>query len=142
MKIPFDTRTPSALLLVLFFFGLAGCDSNSQEGLAGPYTLTSVNGTAIPVMVTAVAGEFTIESGEMELNSDGTFDFSFSGSSDPIGPSGPSDFTASNSGTFSRSGDSVSFDGTQGNFSGTVVGDAIDAVVQVSGLVLTFRFLP
>lgn len=127
---------PLLLLLLVQF----GCDSNEPGGgLAGDYVLTSVDGLPLPAHFTITVGEYTVESGSLEIASGGSFNLRIDGFSDPLGPTGQSDFTVANSGSISRSGDAVSFNTSQGDFNGTVVGDNIDVRIQTNGIVRTYR---
>lgn len=116
-------RSLAMLGVVLALAGTAACTDNSGPNgtvTGGLYALTSVNGTALPYSFTdqSTGGTTTLQSDVYTLNGNGTY-------SEVINETtstgyGTSPTTDNESGTWSQSGTTVTFQPTYSSFSGSL----------------------
>jgi hypothetical protein len=124
---------------------LAGCSSTSDpftpEGVAGDYTLTSVNGLSLPaeVSITEEGWTFTMTffEGNLTVNADGTYSLSLT--QEYPGENAPVEEIYTETGTYTLSDPStitVTSSEDPETFSGTLVGNVL--TVNVDGIVFVF----
>ena len=100
---------------------LAGCSDSTgpRAGLAGTYTLRTVNGQALPAVVSSFS---TLTAGQVRLNGDGTF--SASHTSRQTTPGGTTTVTQNITGTYTRSGNDLMLSFTDPDSGGSAFVDA------------------
>jgi hypothetical protein len=115
-------RRVALVLAMVLPLALAGCGDSTGPGgsLAGTYTLRSINGDPVPVLISSGPPQEEITGGFVRLNANGTFTAShtyrvtFGGSSTTV--------TEDIDGTYTRSGDelTLTFDDPDGSGTATV----------------------
>jgi hypothetical protein len=115
--------------LIAMWIALAGCgDPAASDGrITGEYTLRTVGGFAIPASLTPM---HTIHSGSLELRPGGRFALTID-SSVPSGGIGPDRRVATEEGTYTTSGNTISL------LYEDVVANAVPVIGVVSGNTLT-----
>ena len=109
---------PVALTVALAVSLLTGCgDATGPEGIAGNYTLRTVNGQELPVIIIQVLDEkIEVTAGSWRINSDETFSTSLTLATTTGGTT--TSETGTNTGTYILSGSAITFtfqDGSTAN---------------------------
>ena len=127
-------------LLVPILFGLfVGCggDATGPEAVAGNYTLRTVNGQDLPVVIVQVLDEkIEVTAGSWRINSDNTFSTSLTLATTTGGTT--TSETGSNNGTYTLSGSAITFTFPDASTSsGSISGNTLTVIDE--GLSLVFR---
>jgi hypothetical protein len=128
-------RAVITALVVSSTLGLAACDDDdviAPTPLAGVYVLTSINGFPVPFTVPGTTDNVVVESGEITIASNGSYDGSIDGESN-----GTPGVLFADAGTIVESGTTVSFTSTATpglTYTGTRNGDILTIAVAGADL--------
>ncbi|HJR63398.1 MAG TPA: hypothetical protein VJ803_06820 [Gemmatimonadaceae bacterium] len=132
------SRAAVATLLVVSALGLAACDDDdviAPTPLEGVYVLTSINGFPLPFTVPGTNPNVVVESGEITIAANGSYDGSVEGET-----GGAPEVLFADAGSTAESGMTVSFTSTTSPglmYSGTRNGDILSFSVPATALGLS-----
>lgn len=134
-------RLSPTLLAFLLPLALAGCNEDPvspEEALPGSYTLSTVNGSALPATIFEAGTQMVeITAGELQVGADNTFDLSVTVRSTDNDVS--QTVTNQHSGSWTITGNVVSFTYSANGFTDTGVLDGDQLTVVFQGRALVFR---
>jgi hypothetical protein len=126
-------------LAMLSFFVACGDDttSPSSANLAGTYTLVSVNGATLPIVVQAANPKIELVSEQLVVNSNGGFTITTTRRSTPT-TGAVTSATTTDAGTYSSSGSTTTFQFNSGNkVTATLSGNTLTLSAGTSSSVYT-----